>query len=133
MILANQLWGGLLAEHNVPGIYRSQQFMRTRMSTTPGPHESIGVPQYIWSTSPLRRYVDLINQGQIMIDDGIIGTDHVNAADLQIGATLSVLLAVGDSAGLFADEKYRRIAETVGLRAGQIPAGAFPPGWVPAG
>ncbi|MEI2702711.1 MAG: glutathione S-transferase N-terminal domain-containing protein [Baekduia sp.] len=68
-----------------------------------------------------------------LIDDGIIGTDHVNAADLQIGATLSVLLAVGDSAGLFADEKYRRIAETVGLRAGQIPAGAFPPGWVPAG
>ena len=66
MILANQLWGGLLAEHNVPGIYRSQQFMRTRMSTTPGPHESIGVPQYIWSTSPLRRYVDLINQGQIL-------------------------------------------------------------------
>lgn len=66
MILANQLWGGLLAEHNVPGIYRSQQFMRTRMSTTPAPHESIGVPQYTWSTSPLRRYVDLINQGQIL-------------------------------------------------------------------
>lgn len=66
MILANQLWGGLLAQHNVPGIYRSQQYMRTRMSTTPGPHDSIGVPQYIWSTSPLRRYVDLINQGQII-------------------------------------------------------------------
>ncbi|MCX5591087.1 ribonuclease catalytic domain-containing protein [Alcaligenes endophyticus] len=66
MILANQLWGGLLAQHNVPGVFRSQQYMRTRMSTTPGPHDSIGVPQYIWATSPLRRYVDLINQGQLI-------------------------------------------------------------------
>lgn len=66
MILANTLWGGLLAQHGVPGIYRSQQAMRTRMSTHAAPHESIGVPQYAWSTSPLRRYVDLVNQWQII-------------------------------------------------------------------
>ncbi len=66
MILANSSWGGLLAQHGVPGIYRSQQAMRTRMSTHPAPHESIGVPQYSWSTSPLRRYVDLVNQWQII-------------------------------------------------------------------
>ncbi|HUH41184.1 MAG TPA: ribonuclease catalytic domain-containing protein, partial [Castellaniella sp.] len=66
MILANSLWGGLLAQHGVPGIYRSQQGGRVRMSTQPLPHEAIAVPQYIWSTSPLRRYVDLINQGQII-------------------------------------------------------------------
>ncbi len=66
MILANNLWGGLLAQHGVPGIYRSQQAGRVRMSTQALPHEAIGVPQYIWSTSPLRRYVDLINQGQIL-------------------------------------------------------------------
>lgn len=66
MILANCLWGGLLAQHGVPGIYRSQQAMRTRMSTHAAPHESIGVPQYAWSTSPLRRYVDLVNQWQIL-------------------------------------------------------------------
>lgn len=65
-----------------------------------------------------------------LIDEGVIGGEHVNAADLQIGSTLAVLLAVGDSAGLFADEKYQRLAETVGLRAGQIPAGAFPPDWI---
>ncbi|MFA7476154.1 MAG: ribonuclease catalytic domain-containing protein, partial [Castellaniella sp.] len=64
MILANTQWGALLARHGVPGIYRSQQTGRTRMSTQALPHESIAVPQYIWSTSPLRRYVDLINQGQ---------------------------------------------------------------------
>ena len=66
MILANTQWGALLARHGVPGIYRSQQMGRTRMSTQALPHESIAVPQYIWSTSPLRRYVDLVNQGQIL-------------------------------------------------------------------
>ena len=66
MILTNKLWGGFLAQHGVPGIYRSQQAGRVRMSTQALPHEAIGVPQYAWSTSPLRRYVDLVNQGQII-------------------------------------------------------------------
>ena len=35
------------------------------MSTTPAPHQGLGVAQYAWSSSPLRRYVDLINQRQI--------------------------------------------------------------------
>ena len=66
MILANNLWGGLLSQHGVPGIYRSQQAGKVRMSTHALPHEAIGVPQYAWSTSPLRRYVDLVNQWQIL-------------------------------------------------------------------
>ncbi|WP_459616853.1 ribonuclease catalytic domain-containing protein [Bordetella sp. 2513F-2] len=66
MILANNLWGGLLHQHGVPGIYRSQQAGRVRMSTQALPHEAIGVPQYAWSTSPLRRYVDLVNQWQLI-------------------------------------------------------------------
>lgn len=77
MILANSQWGGFLAQHGVPGIYRSQQFGRTRMSTQALPHESIAVPQYIWSTSPLRRYVDLVNQRQI-----IAATEHGVSARL---------------------------------------------------
>ncbi|CAM4043492.1 ribonuclease catalytic domain-containing protein [Bordetella tumulicola] len=73
MILANNLWGGLLHQHGVPGIYRSQQAGRVRMSTQALPHEAIGVPQYIWSTSPLRRYVDLVNQWQLIaaVDNGV--------------------------------------------------------------
>lgn len=66
MILANNLWGGLLNQHGVPGIYRSQQAGRVRMSTQALPHEAIGVPQYTWCTSPLRRYIDLVNQWQII-------------------------------------------------------------------
>lgn len=67
MILANSRWGGILAEHGVPALYRSQQPMgRVRMSTHALPHESIGVPQYAWCTSPLRRYIDLVNQQQLI-------------------------------------------------------------------
>jgi exoribonuclease-2 len=36
------------------------------MGTKAQPHAGIGVPAYAWSTSPLRRYVDLVNQWQII-------------------------------------------------------------------
>jgi exoribonuclease-2 len=36
------------------------------MGTKALPHAGIGVPSYAWSTSPLRRYTDLVNQWQII-------------------------------------------------------------------
>ena len=70
MILANSLWGGWLAEFGVPAIYRSQASLapgiKVRMGIKPMPHAGMGVPQYLWATSPLRRYVDLVNQWQII-------------------------------------------------------------------
>ena len=70
MILANSTWGGWIAEHGVPGIYRSQASMlpgvKVKMGTRPAPHAGMGVAQYTWATSPLRRYVDLANQWQII-------------------------------------------------------------------
>jgi len=67
MILANSEWARLLAEHDVPGVYRSQQQMgRVRTGTHPLPHQGLGVSQYMWTTSPLRRYVDLVNQRQVL-------------------------------------------------------------------
>ena len=66
MIEANQQWGALLAEHEVPGLYRAQTGGRVFMTTKAEPHLGLGVAQYAWSTSPLRRAVDLINQRQIM-------------------------------------------------------------------
>jgi exoribonuclease-2 len=70
MILANSTWGEWLAEHGVPGIYRSQASMapgvKVRMGTRALPHAGLGVKSYAWSTSPLRRYVDLVNQWQII-------------------------------------------------------------------
>ena len=70
MILANSTWGEWLAEHGVPGIYRSQASMapgvKVRMGTRALPHAGLGVKSYAWSTSPLRRYVDLVNQWQLI-------------------------------------------------------------------
>ena len=66
MILANSRWGKVLAEHKTSGLYRSQQGGRVRMSTHALPHEGLGVAQYMWSTSPLRRYVDFVNQRQLI-------------------------------------------------------------------
>jgi exoribonuclease-2 len=65
-ILANSEWGRLLAEHRVVGVYRSQQMGRVKMGTHPLPHQGLGVAQYAWSTSPLRRYIDLTNQRQLV-------------------------------------------------------------------
>ena len=70
MILVNHHWGQLLANGGIPGIYRSQAALapgvKVRMGTKALPHAGLGVPCYAWSTSPLRRYVDLLNQWQLI-------------------------------------------------------------------
>lgn len=66
MIFANSTWGAWLEEHETAGIYRSQRMGRVRMSTSGGPHDGLGVARYSWCTSPLRRYVDMVNQSQII-------------------------------------------------------------------
>ena len=70
MILANSSWGNWMAELGVPAIYRSQASLapgvKVRMGTRALPHAGIGVRSYAWSTSPLRRYTDLVNQWQII-------------------------------------------------------------------
>ncbi|RAM64348.1 ribonuclease II [Herbaspirillum rubrisubalbicans] len=81
MIFANSTWGKLMADHGVPGIYRAQgggaggwaAKMQVRMVTHAAPHQGLGVDQYAWSTSPLRRYTDLVNQWQILacIEHGV--------------------------------------------------------------
>ena len=70
MILANSTWGSWMAELGVPGIYRSQASLapgvKVCMGTKALPHAGIGVKSYAWSSSPLRRYTDLVNQWQII-------------------------------------------------------------------
>ncbi|MEO8936430.1 MAG: RNB domain-containing ribonuclease [Burkholderiaceae bacterium] len=89
MILANSTWGKLLTDQGVAGIYRAQNATfgpagRVRMITHPAPHAGLGVAQYAWSTSPLRRYVDLVNQWQIAscLDGGGARAFAQNDADL---------------------------------------------------
>ena len=97
MILANSHWGGWLEKQRIPAIYRSQQRVwganRVKMSTTPAPHEGMGVSHYAWSTSPLRRYVDLVNQRQLI--SAALGQPPVYAPN---DADLFAIVSAFDSA-----------------------------------
>jgi len=76
----------------------------------------------------LREKLDRVDR---LAADGVIGGGTPNAADLQIGATMRVLLLVGDLHPLLEGNAGAEIA----LRLfpewpGEVPAGAFPAGWV---
>ncbi|GAA5784238.1 ribonuclease R [Chitiniphilus shinanonensis] len=65
-ILVNSTWGKDLADAEIAAVYRSQGNGRVRLTTQPGPHLSLGVECYAWSSSPLRRAIDFINQQQLL-------------------------------------------------------------------
>lgn len=66
MIFANATWGAVLRDAGIPALYRVQTGGKVRMSTVAAPHEGLGVDCYAWSSSPLRRYADLVNQWQLI-------------------------------------------------------------------
>ena len=66
MILLNRSWGELLAERDVAAIYRVQSVGKVRFSVHPEAHDGLGISAYAWMSSPLRRYVDLVNQWQLL-------------------------------------------------------------------
>ncbi len=66
MIFANAEWGGQLAQAGYAAIYRAQSNGVARMTTVASRHDGLGVAQYAWASSPLRRYVDLINQRELI-------------------------------------------------------------------
>jgi exoribonuclease II len=66
MIVANATWGAMLRDARVAALYRAQTVGKVRMTTAAAPHEGLGVDCYAWSSSPLRRYVDLVNQWQLI-------------------------------------------------------------------
>ncbi len=66
--------------------------------------------------------------------EGVIGGEQANAADLQIGATLRVLLTLGDLQALLEGRPAAEISRRwFPDYPGEVPAGAFPAGWVPGG
>lgn len=103
MILANSRWGAELARHGIPGVYRSQAAGRVRMSTQPLAHQGLGVSQYLWATSPLRRYVDLVNQRQLLAAvTGGVAPYAANDADL-----FAVISAFDARYGAYGDFQQR--------------------------
>lgn len=81
MIIANATWGKVLADAGVAGIYRNQVNNRTRMESSAAQHEGLGVTHYAWSSSPIRRYVDLVNQRQLLAHIGATPTMAPRRAD----------------------------------------------------
>jgi glutathione S-transferase len=69
---------------------------------------------------------------QSLAQAGVIGGQTPNAADLQIGATIRVLLPIEDLKPLLAGTGAEQIAlRHFPAHRGGIPAGAYPAGWVP--
>ncbi|HEY6240436.1 MAG TPA: ribonuclease catalytic domain-containing protein [Burkholderiales bacterium] len=66
MIAVNGRWGKLLDDHDVAAIYRVQSAGKVRMTTSAMAHQGLGISHYVWASSPLRRYVDLVNQWQLV-------------------------------------------------------------------
>jgi exoribonuclease-2 len=66
MILVNSEWAKQLSGNDVPALYRVQGNGKVKMSTVPAGHQGLGVAQYVWASSPLRRYADLVNQRQLL-------------------------------------------------------------------
>jgi exoribonuclease-2 len=66
MIAVNGRWGKLLDDHAVAAIYRVQSAGKVRMTTSAMAHQGLGISHYAWASSPLRRYVDLMNQWQLV-------------------------------------------------------------------
>jgi exoribonuclease-2 len=86
MILANASWGELLAERDVAALYRVQSSGKVRMSVHAEAHEGLGLACYAWLSSPLRRYVDLVNQWQLTAALGARKPPFARTSEMLLGA-----------------------------------------------
>jgi glutathione S-transferase len=60
------------------------------------------------------------------IADGLLGGEQPNAADLQIGATIRLLLAIADARALIAGRPAEQLTRYFPPMVGEIPAGILP-------
>ncbi len=65
------------------------------------------------------------------IEEGIIGGERPNAADLQIGSTIRLLLSIRDLNPLIAGRPAAQLVDWFPPQVGEVPAGVLPPDWVP--
>ena len=86
MIAVNSTWGKLLDDHDVAAIYRVQSAGKVRMTTSAMAHLGLGISHYAWTSSPLRRYVDLVNQWQLLALLGGQAPPFSRNADVMLAA-----------------------------------------------
>jgi len=66
------------------------------------------------------------------IAEGLIGGERPNAADLQIGSTIRLLMSIGDVRPLIEGRPAARLANWFPPMVGEIKAGVLPAEWFPA-
>jgi glutathione S-transferase len=66
------------------------------------------------------------------IAEGLIGGEQPNAADLQIGSTIRLLMSIGDIRPLIADRPAATLEKWFPPLVGEIEAGVLPAEWFPA-
>jgi exoribonuclease-2 len=94
---------GDLPSEPLPGLAGSYQLRRCmrprRLSSVPGPHGGLGLPEYTQVTSPLRRYTDLVAHQQIRAF--LDGREPLSAEDVL------AVLAAGEAAAQAAVQAER--------------------------
>jgi glutathione S-transferase len=65
------------------------------------------------------------------ISDGILGGERPNAADLQIGSTVRLLLSIGDVAPLIRGRPAAALERYFPPMVGEVPVGTLPAQWLP--
>jgi glutathione S-transferase len=66
------------------------------------------------------------------IAEGLLGGEQPNAADLQIGSSIRLLLTIGDVRPLIESHPAASLARYFPPMAGDVPAGVLPPEWLRA-
>ncbi|HEV7938200.1 MAG TPA: glutathione S-transferase family protein [Solirubrobacteraceae bacterium] len=66
------------------------------------------------------------------IADGVLGGDQPNAADLQIGSSIRLLLTIADVRPLVEGHKAQSLTRWFEPQAGEIPVGTLPAQWLSA-
>jgi exoribonuclease-2 len=108
MVLSNYIAARFAAERNVPMIFRVQPnasdetFQRAHLSIHPEFHSGVGLECYVQASSPIRRYVDLVLQRQL------ISVLNDTAAPAYNGEELLAILAAAESAEAEGRELERR-------------------------
>jgi glutathione S-transferase len=66
------------------------------------------------------------------ISDGVLGGEQPNAADLQIGSSIRLLMTLGDIRPLVEGHACQSLTRWFEPQAGEAPAGTLPAEWLPA-
>jgi len=75
---------------------------------------------------------DHLDRIDAWISDGLLGGEQPNAADLQIGSTIRLLLSIGDLRPLIEGRPAAKLTRYFPPMVGEVEAGVLPAEWLPA-